>query len=127
MRMIMAFVSMSVMMIAVVMIMVVIVMMLMIMVGVIMLLVLKLIVAVRKLTILVLFLDKRLQLFARCGLVGNLCLGHDVIDDLLFEDRTADLDERLRLLAVEFKHLAFLAGKLTGAIHQPVAKFFVGD
>ena len=107
--------------------MVVIVMMLMIMIGVIMLVVLKLIMAVRKLTILSLILNKRLQLFARHGLVGNLCLGHDVIDYFLFEDRTADLDKRLRLLAVEFKHLAFLTGKLTGAIHQPVAKFLVGD
>src|SRR5207248_3572204 len=53
----------------------------------------------------VLVLDERRQLFAGCRLVGHLGFRHDIIDNLLFEQRPADLHQGLRLLAVILKHL----------------------
>jgi hypothetical protein len=39
------------------------------------------------------FFDHLLQLFAADGFVSNFCFGNDMIDDLGFEDRAAQLNE----------------------------------
>src|SRR5438552_759375 len=72
-------------------------------------------------------LDESGELFTGRRLIGHLRFRHDEIDDLLFKKRSTDLDKRLWLLAIIFKHLALLAGELTGAADEPVAQFLVGD
>ena len=60
-------------------------------------------------------------------LVLHLHLREDVVDDLLLEDRRADLGQRLRVLPVELPDLAFLAGELPGPLDQGLGDLVVGD
>ena len=55
-------------------------------------------------------LDELRQFLARHRLVGRLAETGHVVDDLVFEDRGAQLGQRLRVLTVEVVDLLFLAG-----------------
>src|SRR6476620_6667207 len=75
-----------------------------------------------EIVVLALVLNECSQFLAVDRLVSDLRQLNDVINDFRLEDRPADLDKRLGLLAIEFKHLALLAGKLAGAVDQAVAQ-----
>src|SRR5262245_41622718 len=111
--MLLAMIVIVVIMIVVVMRMVVIVMVIMVMMVVVMvvtmIVVVMMIMIVMSMIMLILVLHQSLQLLARYRLVRNLGLGHDVIDHLLLEDRPAQLDQRIRILAIVVKDPAFLA------------------
>src|SRR5262249_24782924 len=117
---------------------VVVVMMVMIMMGVIMVVIMGMIMIVVRMIMvvmimimvmvaLILIMHQRLELLACHLLFRDIGLGHDVIDDLLVEDRAAQLEQRIGIFAVIVEHLALLAGELAGALEQSALQFVIGD
>lgn len=98
---------------------VIVVIVVMIMMGMLMIVVMvRVIVMIMIVLMLIFILHQRLKLFAGHLLFRDLGLGHDVIDDLLLEDRAAQFKQRIGVLAVIVEHLAFLAGELAGTVDK---------
>src|SRR6185437_15965044 len=72
-------------------------------------------------------LDELAELFAAHGLVGRLAEAGDVVDDLVLEDRGAELRERLRRLAIIVVDLLFLAREAADLGDQRLLVLVVGD
>src|SRR3954471_11999139 len=61
------------------------------------------------------------------GLLINLHLGQDLVDDLLLEQRSPDFSEGLRVLLVELPNLPLLAGVLADPLDEGLSHLVVGD
>ena len=72
-------------------------------------------------------LDQLGELFAAGRYIGDLGESGDVVDDLLLEQRTADLQDRRRIFLVELVDLALLARELTGTDDQRPLDLLVAD
>jgi hypothetical protein len=72
-------------------------------------------------------LHQCLEFFAGDLLFRDLGLGHDVIDDLLLEDRAAQFKQRIGVLAVIVEHLALLAGELASPVEKGPLHFIFAD
>jgi len=72
-------------------------------------------------------LHQCLEFFAGDLLFRDLGLGHDMIDDLLLEDRAAQFKQRIGVLAVIVEHLALLAGELASPVEKGPLHFIFAD
>src|SRR6478735_3681181 len=61
------------------------------------------------------------------GLLVDLNLGQDLVDDLLLEQRCPDFSEGLRVLLVELPNLTLLAGILADPLDEGLSHLIVGN
>src|SRR5262245_56186904 len=108
----------------VIMIMVVVVIMIMVMIMVV---IVVMIMTVQPILEVLVILDQLGELLARGRQIGDIGKAGNVVDDLLLEERSADLDDRRRILLVEFVDLALLARELAGANDQRPLDLLVAD
>ena len=112
----------------VIMIMMRVIMMVMIMTGMVVVVMRVIVIVMIMIVLMLIFiLHQRLELLASHLLLRDLGLGHDVIDDLLLEDRAAQFKQRIGVLAVIVEHLAFLAGELAGTVDKGALQFIFAD
>src|SRR5688572_15832650 len=72
-------------------------------------------------------LDRLGEFVARHFPFRHLGLAQDVVDDLLLEDRSAQLDQRIGVLPEIIDDPAFLAGELARPLDKRALHFLVGD
>lgn len=124
----MVMVMMRVVMVVIMMVMIMIVGVIMVMVVMVMIVIMVMMIVVMiVMNMILLILYHRLQFLAAHLLLRDGGLGDDVVDDLLLEDRAAQLEQRIGVLAIVVEHLALLAGELAGAIYQSALQLVVGD